>query len=55
MDELKLFGIWVCCVEFGYMRILFLVEGGGYRVKVKNVMERYDGLGFREGLNVYDG
>lgn len=54
-DELKPFGIRVCCVEPGYTRTSFLAEGGGHRVKAKNVMERYDGLGFREGLNAYDG
>ncbi|KAK0747953.1 hypothetical protein B0T21DRAFT_379898 [Apiosordaria backusii] len=54
-DELKPFGIRVCCVEPGYTRTGFLTEGGGHRVKAERVLERYDGLGFREGLNAYNG
>ncbi|KAK4205203.1 hypothetical protein QBC40DRAFT_162928 [Triangularia verruculosa] len=53
-DELKPFGIRVCCVEPGYTRTPFLAEGGGHRAKAKR-MERYDVLGFREGLNAYNG
>ncbi|KAK4181008.1 hypothetical protein QBC36DRAFT_137258 [Triangularia setosa] len=54
-DELKPFGIRVCCVEPGYTRTSFLAEGGGHRFKAVRALERYDGLGYRERLNAYNG
>lgn len=60
-DELKPFGINVCCVEPGYTRTGFLAngaEGGDHRIKTARQLDVYHGTGAeatRDAMNAYNG
>ncbi|KAL2018584.1 hypothetical protein VTK56DRAFT_626 [Thermocarpiscus australiensis] len=60
-DELRPFGVAVCCVEPGYTRTGFLAhgaEGGDHRVKTARQLDVYRGTGaasMRDALDAYNG
>ncbi|KAK4191748.1 putative oxidoreductase YusZ [Podospora australis] len=57
-EELKPFGINVCCFEPGYTRTGFLSEVGDHRVKTGRQLGVYKGTGAaetREAMNAYNG
>ncbi|GAB1310051.1 Putative oxidoreductase YusZ [Madurella fahalii] len=57
-EELRPFGISVCCVEPGYTQTGFLAEGGDHRVKTARQLDIYgntDAAHVRQAMNAYNG
>lgn len=57
-DELRPFGISVCCVEPGYTQTGFLAEGGDHRVKTARQLDVYhgtDAVKMRQAMDAYNG
>lgn len=57
-EELRPFGISVCCFEPGYTQTGFLAEGGDHRVKTARQLGVYadtDAAHVRKAMNAYNG